>query len=218
MNYQRVKQTTRNMVKTKNDSIEREKPVAVSGSITDFGKDTINKVRDGFGDMGKGIFDQLVGNYDLQSNENVQSPKNSKETHDKEQKPSVRPEGGNLFSYRHIEEDRKLHEIKELIKQIKQEVEMIKRADKALMSEVRDVEKLTINSLPEKAGIYHVRFLQLILKVLELVRAKLGESKTWMQAFMSKKAKRGSAFVVRSKKAGTAYSMSQELSNSRSIQ
>ena len=168
--------------------------------------------------MGKGIFDQLVGNYDLQPDENAQSSEVSHEKDNKEPEPSVRLEGGNLFNYRRIEEDRQMQEIKELIKQIKQEVEMIKKADKALMDEVQDVEKLTINSLPEKAGIYHVRFLQLVLKVLELVRAKLGESKTWMQAFMSKKAKRGSAFAVRSKKSGTSYSMSQELSNSRSIQ
>jgi len=39
-----------------------------------------------------------------------------------------------------------------------------------------------------------------------------------MQALMSKKQKRGSAFGSRSKKQGTAYSMSQELSNSRSVQ
>ena len=47
---------------------------------------------------------------------------------------------------------------------------------------------------------------------------KTGESRTWMQALMSKKAKRGSAFAARSKKQGTAYSMSQELSNSRNVQ
>jgi hypothetical protein len=196
--------------------MEREKPLSVSGSITDFSRDTVSKVRDSFGDMGRGIFDQLVGNYDLQPEKN--SPEHSSENTHEEEKPSVKLEGGNLFNYRRIEEDRQMHEIKELIKQIKQEVEMIKKADKALMSEVQDVEGIAINSIPENAGIYHLRFLQLVLKVLELVRAKLGESKTWMQAFMSKKAKRGSAFATRSKKAGTSYSMSQELSNSRSVQ
>jgi len=35
---------------------------------------------------------------------------------------------------------------------------------------------------------------------------------------VSKKKKRGSLFAVRSKKAGTQYSMSQELSNARSVQ
>ncbi len=217
MNYQGAKHTPRSVGKTKRDSIEMEKPHAVSGSITGFGKDTVNKVRDSFGEMGQGIFDQLIGNYDLPVNENSHSSEISSQDETKAQ-GKVRLEGGNLFSFRAIEEGRQMNEIKELIKHIREEVELIKKADKALMSEVNDVEKITINTLPEKPGIYHVRFLQLILKVLELVRAKIGESKTWMQAFMSKKAKRGSAFAVRSKKSGTSYSMSQEISNARSVQ
>ncbi|MCX6732754.1 MAG: DUF5660 domain-containing protein, partial [Candidatus Roizmanbacteria bacterium] len=64
----------------------------------------------------------------------------------------------------------------------------------------------------------HVKFLEIVLQILRSVRAKVGESSTWMQALMSKKKKRGSLFASRSKKQGTAYSMSQELSNSRSIQ
>lgn len=215
MNYQGAKHTNRAMVKNKRDSIEMEKPHSVSGSITDFGKDTVNKVRDSFGDMGRGIFDQIIGNYDLHTEENGQNPETSQENANVEQKPSVKLEGGNLFSFRNIEEERQMNEIK---KQIKQEIELIKKADKALLAEVKDVENLIINTHSEKTGVYDLRFMQIILKVLELVRAKLSESKTWMEAFMSKKAKRGSAFAVRSKKAGTSYSMSQELSNSRSVQ
>ncbi|MDO9027792.1 MAG: DUF5660 domain-containing protein, partial [Candidatus Roizmanbacteria bacterium] len=97
-------------------------------------------------------------------------------------------------------------------------IEMIKRADASLLNDIRDVEKLTINDLPEKPGIYHIRFLELVLSILRTLRAKVGESKTWLQALMSKKKKRGSLFVVRSKKQGTQYSLSQELQSSRSVQ
>ncbi|MEK7177564.1 MAG: DUF5660 family protein, partial [Patescibacteria group bacterium] len=109
-------------------------------------------------------------------------------------------------------------QIAELTQAIKKEIDMIKEADASLINDVRDVENLTINGLPEKVGIYHIRFLELVLNILRTLRAKVGESRTWMSALMSKKAKRGSAFAVRSKKSGTQYSMSQELSNSRSVQ
>ena len=83
---------------------------------------------------------------------------------------------------------------------------------------MRDIEKFTMDTLTEKPGIYHVKFLEIVLQILRTMRMKTGESRTWMQALMSKKAKRGSAFAARSKKQGTAYSMSQELSNSRNVQ
>jgi hypothetical protein len=72
--------------------------------------------------------------------------------------------------------------------------------------------------LPEKPGIYHVRFLEIIVNVLRALRAKINESSTWMQALTSKKKKRGSLFAVRAKKKGTQYSLSQELSSARSVQ
>jgi hypothetical protein len=117
-----------------------------------------------------------------------------------------------------METRRQIEQMKELIKQIKQEVDAIKRADASMMSEVNDIENLTINSLPDKPGIYHVRFLEVVLKVLRTLRSKVSESGTWLQAMNSKKKQRGSAFGARSKKAGTQYSMSQELSNARSVQ
>jgi hypothetical protein len=72
--------------------------------------------------------------------------------------------------------------------------------------------------MPEKLGVYHVRFLEIILKILQSIKLKINESGTWLEAMRSKRAKRGSAFMANSKKKGTQYSMSQELTLTRSVQ
>ena len=75
-----------------------------------------------------------------------------------------------------------------------------------------------MQSIGKKPGVYHVRYLELLLSFLQGVKAKVGEAKTWLMAIQSKRAKRGSAFAVRSKKQGTQYSLSQELSTARNVQ
>lgn len=135
---------------------------------------------------------------------------------DREPKKSPQKEGSNLFSFQeHHENSIVKREIRELTEQIKREIDCIKRADKTLVSEIKDIEKLTVDALPEKPGIYHVRFLEVILSILKLVKAKINESSTWLQAMVSKKKKRGSLFAVRAKSKGTQYSMAEELKITR---
>lgn len=176
------------------------------------GKSTIDSLQS----MGSGMLDQLLGI-------NQSTPENSEEQQKqieelKNEKKVLKKEA-NLFNYQsHHENVTVRQEIKQLLEQIRQEVQYIKKADASLMNDVRDIEKFTMDTLSEKPGIYHVKFLEIVLRILQSIRMKVGESKTWMSALMSKKKKRGSLFASRSKKQGTAYSMSQELSNSRSVQ
>ena len=124
-----------------------------------------------------------------------------------------------IFNYReHYEDSEIKRQISELTEMIKREVEVIRKGNKDLLNEVRDIEKITLETLPEKPGIYHVRFLEVILSILKALRAKVGESKTWFEAMKSKRKKRGSLFMVLSKKKGTQYSLSQELQTARSVQ
>jgi len=124
-----------------------------------------------------------------------------------------------LFSYQeYYEKELVKKQIKELVEQIRKEIELIKKADKALLNQVSDIENITVEQLPEKPGIYHVRFLEIVLRILQSLRQKIGESKTWLSAMISRKKKRGSLFLALSKKKGTLYSMSQELQTARSIQ
>lgn len=216
--FNRGSSNTKSMTQGRRDSIESEK---MDTSLKGFGSDMVKNVGQSFADLGTGIFDQLLGTDKNSEQFSQQSPEYQKGYQDalknQEQKSFI-PERKTLFSFGEQQERQQIAEIKELIKAIKQEVDAIKRADQSLMGEVKDIEKLTINSMPDKPGIYHIRFLELVLKVLQTLRLKLNESSTWMEALHSKKAKRGSAFGARSKKSGTSYSMSEELKVTRNTQ
>ena len=124
-----------------------------------------------------------------------------------------------IFSYNEYHEREIVRrQITEITDQIKKEVVALKNTESALMQEVKDIEKEVINPLPEKPGVYHIRFLELILNMVRTIRLKMGESRTWLDAMTSKRKKRGSLFAARSKKMGTQYSLSQELQTSRSVQ
>ncbi|MFA6016500.1 MAG: DUF5660 family protein [Patescibacteria group bacterium] len=185
-------------------------------SLRDLGTSTAKNTADAFGKIGGGMLDQFFGGQDDHEDDNFGSEFNFKKEIDKAKgkKQEVK-----VFNYQEYYESTLIKkQIQELTDAIKKEIEMIKKSDSSMINDIRDVEKLTINDLPEKPGIYHIRFLELVLSILRTLRAKVGESRTWLQALTSRKKKRGSAFAVRSKKSGTQYSMSQELSNSRSVQ
>lgn len=186
-------------------------------SLSDLGGGALKGSSNAFKDIGGGIFDQIMGKYDNDEFGNIgESRFNDYRNQEQEKKKKKEI---HLFDYqKHYEDNIIKQEIKELTELIKRELEMIKKADKSLLQEAKDIEKLTINGLPEKAGIYHVRFLEIVLNILKTLKAKINESRTWLQAMTSKRKKRGSLFASRSKKQGTLYSMSQELSSSRSVQ
>jgi hypothetical protein len=188
-------------------------------SLKDFGNSTVRNAGSSIRDLGTGMIDQLLGGYfsskDQESSVNPEAatPKTESIT------PSKGKKEANIFNYQEYHESVMVkQEIRQLVEAIRKEIKYLQKADKSLLNDVKDIEKIAIDSLPEKPGIYHVRFLEIVLRTLRLLREKIGESKTWMQALISKKKKRGSLFAVRSKKSGTQYSQSQELSTARSVQ
>ncbi|MBW7960459.1 hypothetical protein H3C65_03105 [Patescibacteria group bacterium] len=183
-------------------------------TIRDLGVGTVKKAANTIGNIGGGMVDQLFGGgYQEESDDEKLS------FFQEEIKKNSKKRENRVFNYNEYYEDTLVkRQIKELTELIKKEIEALKKSNDSLLNEVKDVEKLTINALPEKPGVYHIRFLEIILNILRVLRAKVGESKTWMQALISRKKKRGSLFAVRSKKAGTQYSLSQELQLTRSVQ
>jgi len=175
--------------------------------ISNLNKNPLETLRDlGAGDDFFGSLDKAQESKKSEANNEVAKTANKK----KEFK---------LFDYQQYSETTLIKkQINELTELIRKEIDMLKRENSSLLSEVRDVEKLTIDSLPEKPGIYHVRFLEVVLSMIRHLRAKVGESKTWMNALITKKKKRGSLFSSRSKNKGTQYSLSQELQSARSVQ
>ena len=179
-------------------------------ALHNMGSDIVGGTASSIKDIGTGVFDQLLGvDKTPSSSEKLQ--------HKSDEKPrrSGNREIKTIWTFQQEQETRT---IRSLIEQLKHEMKLIKQADSSLMSEIKDIEKLTLDSLPEKPGIYHVRFLELLISILATLRAKINESRTWLMAFQSKKKKRGSAFASMSKKKGTQFSLSQELSNARSVQ
>lgn len=158
------------------------------------------------------IFDQLMGGYsDAEFEDFERTP---------EAKPATKKKKDvSLFNYQEYYENQIIkNQIKELTEAVKKEIQLIKKSDKSLLAELSDIQKIALESMPEKAGIYHVRFLEIVLNILKALRAKVGESRTWLQAMVSKKKKRGSLFAALTKKKGTQYSLSQELQSARAIQ
>lgn len=105
------------------------------------------------------------------------------------------------------EQARISNEIRELMKVVKQEVELLKAQDQGL---INDLSKLTLSELGAQPGIYHLRFLEFIIRLLRTIRKKVSEGRLWLQStFQKKKAKK---FRGLAKSKGTKFSMSKELS------
>jgi hypothetical protein len=124
----------------------------------------------------------------------------------------------NLFSRERYFEDKKKYEVIESIsQQIKKEITVIKARTAEFNTEIDQIDIQLLQSLPEKPGEYHVRYMEYLLYFLRGLRERVSEAKTWLTAMMTKRKKRGSLFLTMSKKKGTQYSLSQEMSASRSV-
>ncbi len=174
--------------------------------------------------IGTGAVDQLLGNYPDQedydeyddfANEDFYKPRRETQEKPKQQRKEIKT----LFNQNeYLENQRTQREIRELTDQLKQELVAFKNTGNALVEDIKEIEKITVETLPQKPGVYHIRFLEVLLSIVRSLRLKLGESKTWLEAMMTKKKKRGSLFVHLSKRKGTQYSLSQELQTARSVQ
>lgn len=183
-------------------------------TLKDLGSNTLKSTANTVAQIGSGIVNELIGYSETKES-------NQKEIQDeikKEAKKLEKRQGGIFNWTEHYENVLIKREIQKLTEQIRQQIVALQQSEKSLLNDVKDVEKLVINDLPEKPGVYHIRFLEIVLSILKSLQAKVSESRTWLQALISKKKKRGSLFVVRSKKMGTQYSLSQELSLTRATQ
>ncbi len=200
-----------------NREVEREE-YSSDNPFVQLGEDIGHGTSNSIADIGKSIFDSFLHMGDSNGSEKNQfNPENQEFPPDFNLENATRPrrnERITLFSLQERREREEVQQIRELLKQLKEEIKAIRQANAMMMSEVDDVEKLTFETDP-KSGVYHIRFLELMIKLLRSIRAKVGESRTWMNVLKSKKAKRGSLFAKRSKEMGTEYSQSMELSNAR---
>lgn len=91
------------------------------------------------------------------------------------------------------------------------EIEGIRKELMAIIKAVKNVDfevQKTVMEIPVKPGVYHVRFLERIKKVLQLIRMRLEDSRTWLKLSVSKRQQRG--YWSMYKKKGTSFGLSGE--------
>ncbi|OGK66327.1 hypothetical protein A2313_03515 [Candidatus Roizmanbacteria bacterium RIFOXYB2_FULL_41_10] len=175
----------------------------VKDSFESIGSDIMQDTRDSAKSMFGDLNSQLFGGHDNAFNhESFQSGFTQEK---KEPKRIRRTEI--VFNYLEKQEQSRLNsEISNLMKEVKKEIEMLKLQDKAL---INDVSKLVVTDLPKDAGIYHLRFLEFIVKLLRSLRQKISEGRLWLQTTFDKKKQKKFRQMAKSK--GTKFSLSKEL-------
>lgn len=134
-----------------------------------------------------GFFDQLFGSQDRSPERPISSfPQKT------ENKAPINNEFS-IFNHRDYSENKLVPEkIRELQETIKHEIKALKQASSSVDEQVHNIEKQVMSSTKEQAGVYHVHFLETLLSMLKLLRVKVSEAGSWLQAIQTKKAKRGS--------------------------
>ena len=189
-----------------NDTIESLK----NTPPTNLAKSTAKAFGDLGAGIGKGMLDAFLGtDYSSVEIGDKKSP---------EQKTGNFQRKGEFMRLYDSKEIAEKREIEKILVKIHQEVEAIKKASAEMAAKVKDVEKLTLSSAEVETGVYHIRFLELVLSFLQTLRSKIDNSNTWLEAMQTKKKKRGSLFANLSKKHGTSFSQSDEHKVVRSTQ
>lgn len=112
------------------------------------------------------------------------------------------------------DDDKRIDEIKQVLKD---EIDRFQKLQTQMNEHIEKAKKLLLIEQQEfKKGLYHITIAEVLLMALRNALVDISNSNNWLEAMMSKKKKRGSLFSTRSKQQGTQYSLSQELSISRS--
>ena len=175
----------------------------VKDSFEAVGSDILQDTRDSAKSMFGDLNSQLFGGPD---NSYSQERTQTGFTQEKKEPKRIR-RTEIIFNYLEKQEQSRLNsEISHLMKEVKKEIDMLKLQDKAL---IEDVSKLTMGELPKNAGIYHLRFLEFIVKLLRSLRQKISEGRLWLQTTFDKKKQKKFRHMAKSK--GTKFSLSKEL-------
>jgi len=88
---------------------------------------------------------------------------------------------------------------------IKREIVILEKRQKTVIAEAS---RISMQALPEKVGIYHIRFFEWVLALLRDLHKKVSESATWLSHLNSKRRKKG--YWGMFKKHGTSFGLSGE--------
>lgn len=118
---------------------------------------------------------------------------------------------------REQEEQRQLDEV---YKELEQEIKKYEAQQQKMDENIEKLKKLIIAERTNKykKGKYAFTVAEIGRMIMKTALISISESNNWLEAVTTKRKKRGSLFAARSKKQGTQYSMSQEISITRSVQ
>ena len=96
--------------------------------------------------------------------------------------------------------------------QAQSQIKSIQEELKGLASSVKNLDKeidKAIEQIPVKPGIYHVNFLEKVRQAIFLLKKRVEDASTWLEAFNQKSAKKH-GYWSQFKKSGTQWSLSNE--------
>lgn len=196
-----------------NSSNSSKKSKTVQGSVfeqlKDFGgqfrKSAVSEAKN----VGKGVLSGMFKNPSTGTySEAGQNRPFSPEGYPRRQEQLIKPKAPEIqvFTFRERSEQLEVsREIKAVLEEIKREIFLLEKKQKMVIAEAS---KLTVSELPEKAGIYHVRFFEWVLSILKDLHKKVSESATWLSACNGRKKKQG--YWGMFKKHGTKFGLSGE--------
>lgn len=220
------------MVNNRSSATNRRQSHRVSNPYESDTRTNTNSLRGLASNFGRGVSDALTGvDYSDNSAENFQSAPDKGgvriptfEEFQKQQEAKnnrffdmKRQEEISAAKKREQEEQRQLDAIYE---ELEREIKRYAEAQNKLDQNIINLQKLIIEERTNKrkSGAYAFSIAEIGKMILKTALINVSDSNNWMEALMSKRKKRGSLFATRSKKQGTQYSMSQELSLTRSVQ
>lgn len=195
------------------NSNTKSKPKTIAGSVFEQVKDlatsTVKSTVTEAGKIASGVPGGILKGPSTYSeagvNPNIsQSPENYPQRQEN-LIPKHAPEIMLFNRFEREEEVRVEREIKILMNEIKREVVLLEKRQKMFIAEAS---KLTMQAMPEKIGIYHVRFFEWILALLRDLHKKVSESATWFSHLQTKRQKKG--FWGMAKKHGASFTLSGE--------
>ena len=143
-------------------------------------------------------FSQILGQ--SRSKESTRKPASS-------EKPAVRRQETLVFSRAERFEEANLRKETHIIMQkLKEQVAILEQSEKNLVNEVS---KIKVEQLPQKSGIYYIRYLEWMLTIVGQLRIKVEEGRAWLTTFNQRKKKRIGYWQMY-KKHGTTFGLSHE--------
>jgi len=200
-----------NSLGNNNKKIKQQLKGSFFEQIKDLGGGAVKTAVSEAGKIGTGVVNQMITGprppVSTWENQNIQRPISPEKLRRlKERLTPIKPRETQVFSFAERQEQIKTRqEIKRLVEEIKKEIVLLEKKQKMMITQAA---KVTVQTLPEKPGVYHVRFFEWLLKILHDLRKKVSESATWLSVLKSKKRQRG--YWKMYKKHGTSFGLSGE--------